>query len=105
MSTQLAPESAEQVELKPRLVFFHSPRSGRCRRVEAFIAQVLQRRRNHGTFVLHRVDADARPDLAERFDVGTVPALVVVDGRRIGGRLEVPRGCRDIEEFLTPWLK
>ena len=35
---------------QPRLVFFHSSLSGHCRRVEGFLAQVLQRRRNHGTF-------------------------------------------------------
>jgi len=39
----------------PRLVFFHSPLSGNCRRVEGFLAQVLQRRRNHGTFNVVRV--------------------------------------------------
>ena len=42
---------------KPQLVFFYSKASGRCRRVEAFLAQVLQARRNHDTFVLHRVEA------------------------------------------------
>ena len=40
---------------KPRLVFFHSAASGHCRRVEGFLAQVLQRRRNHGTFKVVRV--------------------------------------------------
>ena len=39
---------------QPRLVFFHSALSGQCRRVEGFLAQVLQRRRNHGTFKVVR---------------------------------------------------
>lgn len=52
---------------RPRLVFFCSRRDGHCRRVEGFIAQVLQRRRNHETFVLHAVDVEERADLAERF--------------------------------------
>ncbi len=90
---------------KPRLVFFYSAKSGRCRRVEGFIAQVLQRRRNHETFVLYRVDADEQPELAKRFRVKQVPTLFVVDGKKVSGRLETPRGCRDIEGFLTPWLK
>ena len=63
---------------KPRLVFFHSRSCGKCRRVEGFIAQVLQRRHNHGTFVLLPVDSAERPDLLERFNVGEVPSLVVV---------------------------
>ena|SRR5437763_455624 len=90
---------------KPRLVFFYSAKSGRCRRVEGFIAQVLQRRRNHETFVLYRVDADEQPELVKRFRVEQVPTLFVVDGKKVSGRLETPRGCRDIEGFLTPWLK
>jgi thioredoxin 1 len=93
------------VAAKPRLVFFRSRYSGKCRRVEGFVAQVLQRRRNHGTFVLHQVDVDERPDLLERFQIDEVPTLLVVENRRVKGRLSHPRGCRDIEDLLAPWLK
>ena len=91
--------------IQPGLVFFHTSASGRCRRVEGFLAQVLQRRRNHGTFKLYRVDTTERPDLVERFRVTSVPSLVVVEDRRVRGRLEHPRGCQDIERFLGPWLR
>jgi thioredoxin-like negative regulator of GroEL len=90
---------------KPKLVFFYSKQSGRCRRAEGFMAQVLQRRRNHETFTLYRVDADERPHLVDQFRVGSLPTLVVVDGKRVRARLEAPRGCRDIENFLAPWLR
>jgi thioredoxin-like negative regulator of GroEL len=89
---------------KPGLVFFHSSLSGHCRRVEGFLAQVLQRRRNHETFKLYRVDDQQRPDLIERFEVGSLPTLVVVEDKVVRARLERPRGCRDIERFLAPWL-
>jgi thioredoxin-like negative regulator of GroEL len=88
----------------PRLVFFHSALSGNCRRVEGFLAQVLQRRRNHGTFNVVRVAEEERPDLLERFKIDTVPTLVVVEHKAVKGRLERPRGCREIEGFLAPWL-
>lgn len=90
--------------LKPGLVFFYSSRSGACRRAEGFLAQVLQRRRNHGTFRLYRVAQEERPDLVERFRVERMPTLVVVEDRIVRARLESPRGCRDIERFLAPWL-
>jgi thioredoxin-like negative regulator of GroEL len=90
---------------QPGLVFFYSPVSGACRRTEGFLAQVLQRRQNHGTFKLYRVNEQTRPDLVERFEVGSLPALVVVEGKRVRARLEKPRGCREIESFLAPWLK
>ena len=89
---------------RPKLVLFYSPQSGRCRRVEGFVAQVLQRRRNHETFEQVHVSVEARPDLAERFGVETVPTLCVVEGRRLRKRITAPRGCRELERELAPWL-
>jgi thioredoxin-like negative regulator of GroEL len=90
---------------RPRLVFFFSPQSGRCRRVEGFIAQVLQRRRNHDTFELVRVPVDARPELAEKFRIDEVPTICVVQDRRLRKRIVAPRGCRELELELDPWLR
>jgi thioredoxin-like negative regulator of GroEL len=89
---------------KPRLVFFYSPQSGPCRRVDGFLAQVLQQRRNHETFRIYRVDTGEHPELVERFGVERLPTLCVVEGKRVRDRLEQPRGCLDIEQFLSPWL-
>jgi thioredoxin-like negative regulator of GroEL len=89
---------------RPRLVFFHSSVNGYCRRVEGFLAQVLQRRRNHDTFMVLRVSEEDRPDLLQRFAIDELPTLVVVEGKTVRARLKHPRGCRDIEGFLGPWL-
>ncbi len=93
-----------ETQTKPGLVFFHSSVSGKCRRIEGYIAQVLQRRRNHETFKYYSVAEERRPDLLEKFGVTLTPTLIVVEGRAVRGRLEEPRGCRDIERFLAPWL-
>ena|SRR5438132_882017 len=90
---------------KPRLIFFQSASSGRCRRVEGFLAQVLQRRSNHDTFELLRVDAASNTELVERFKIETIPTLVVVADKRAEAWLPNPQGCRDIERFLAPWLR
>ncbi len=90
---------------QPGLVFFYSPLSGACRRVEGFLAQVLQRRQNHGTFKLYRVDEKQRPDLVERFRIDSLPTLIVVEDKLVRAKLEKPRGCREIENFLSPWLR
>jgi thioredoxin-like negative regulator of GroEL len=90
---------------EPILVVFTDRRSGRARRAEAFLAQVLQRRGNHGTFRLHRVDVGDRPELFERFAIEATPTLLVIEDKRVRARLVAPRGCRDIESLLTPWLK
>lgn len=96
---------AQQNGAKPSLVFFHSATSGRSRRVEGFVAQVLQRRSNHQTFQLIRVEAESHPDLVERFAIETIPTLVVVEDKRAHAWLANPQGCRDIEKFLGPWLR
>jgi thioredoxin-like negative regulator of GroEL len=92
-------------EERPRLVLFYSPLSGRCRRMEGFIAQVLQRRRNHDTFDLVRVSIERRPDLAEKFRIEQVPTICVVDGRKLRKTIVAPRGCRELERELEPWLR
>jgi thioredoxin-like negative regulator of GroEL len=86
-------------------VFFYGQTSGPSRRVEAYLSQVLQRRRNHDTFRLIRVCAESRADLVELFQVKKVPTICVVEGRRVRARLEAPRGRSEIEEALAPWLR
>jgi thioredoxin-like negative regulator of GroEL len=98
-------EPVPQSEGRPRLVFFYSALSGRCRRVEGFIAQVLQRRRNHETFDLVRVSVERRPDLAEKFRVEDVPTICVVEGRKLRRTIVAPSGCRELEQELEPWLR
>ena len=66
---------------------------------------MLQRRKNHGTFVLRHVDVEERADLAEHFSISEVPTLIVVADRRVQSCLELPRGCQDIEAILKPWLR
>lgn len=90
---------------RPRLILFYSPLSGRCRRVEGFLAQVLQRRRNHETFDLTRVAVDSRPDLAARFLIDEVPTLLVVEDRKVRKRIVAPAGCRELEVALAAWLR
>ncbi len=89
---------------RPLLLFFYSSTEGRSRRIDGFVAQVLQRRHNHDAFEIRRIDVLERPDLAERFRVTSLPTLLVVADRRIRARLDQPEGCVDIEQTLRPWL-
>lgn len=94
-----------EVAGKPTLIFFKSATEGRSRRAEGFLAQVLQRRRNHETFSVHYVAREERPELLERYRIERTPTLVVVEDKRIRGRLAQPRGSQEIQTFLAPWLK
>jgi thioredoxin-like negative regulator of GroEL len=99
------PEALQNVAPKPILIFFTSKTNGRSRRAEGFLAQVLQRRRNHETFSIRFVAQEEHPELVERFKIASTPTLVVVDEAKVQGRLVEPRGCEEIQTFLAPWLK
>jgi Thioredoxin len=96
--------TAATSESKPVLVFFYSQTSGASRRAEGFLAQVLQRRRNHDTFALRRVECGSRPDITGRFGIERLPALAVVEDKRVRAKIEQPRGCVEIQTMLAPWL-
>lgn len=73
--------------------------------MEGFVAQVLQRRRNHRTFKYYKVARERRPDLVDKFGIATIPTLVVLEENHISAALEGPRCSNEIETFLAPWLQ
>jgi thioredoxin-like negative regulator of GroEL len=104
-SPQRQPPIANAADSRPKLLFFYTDSSGRSRRAEGYLAQVLQRRRNHDTFQLYRVDCDDRPALARRFGIESPPVLVVIENKRVQARLDQPRGCIEIQNALATWLR
>ena len=100
-----AARSSEHTQTeRPQLVFFYGRTSGPSRRVEAYLSQVLQRRHNHDTFKLVRVCAERHPELVAHFGVDQLPAIFVISGRRVQARVVAPRGRKELEQALAPWL-
>lgn len=89
---------------EPKLLYFHSPKSGPSRRVEAFLDQVLQERKNHDVFSRGRVDVDRTPQLAQHFDVENLPAIVVLEEDRVVRKVEGRVSVGSIRDALSPWL-
>ena len=102
LAVQQAKEAAPE---RPQLLFFFDVKSGPCRRIEAYVSQVLQQRHNHETFRLVRINVERYPDFVERFAVEEVPTIMVIAGRRIRARLAAPKGRREIQNLLPPWLQ
>jgi len=88
----------------PLLLLFAEYTSGQSRRMDGFVAHVLQRRHNHGSFRYRIVLREQRPDLFERFHVTDAPTLVVVDDGAVQARLEGYHRPGDVEQLLAPWL-
>lgn len=101
-----APKEAQAgPDSRPKLVFVYSETSGHSRRVDAFLAQILQSRGNHHTFDLVRVCLEKQPKLVEQLGVSQLPTLLIIDQRKIEARVENPRGRLEIQAALGPWLK
>lgn len=88
----------------PLLLLFGEYTSGQARRMDGFVAHVLQRRHNHGSFRYRMVLREDRPDLFERFHVGDVPTIVVVDDGCVKARLVGYHKPHAVEALLAPWL-
>lgn len=89
-------------DAQPLLVFFWSERSGPARRMESLLAHLARKERTR--LRVMRVDIEEQPELAERFGVPTVPALVLVKERRIVDRIDGRASAPRIEHMLAPHL-
>jgi len=89
----------------PILLLFGARTSGQSRRVEGFIAHVLQRRHNHDSFRFRIVVQEERPDLFERFNVESVPSILVIENQRVRRRLDGYVKPHQVEDLLAPWLR
>ena len=84
------------------LVFFSAGHSGPARRMESLLAH-LERKERHRLSV-KRVDVDQEPELAKRFEVRSVPTLILVKGKRAVARLEGKARAAEIEELVDRHL-
>jgi thioredoxin 2 len=84
------------------LVFFSAGHSGPARRMESLLAH-LERKERHRLSV-KRVDVEQEPELAKRFEVRSVPTLILVKGKRAVARLEGRARAAQIEELVEQHL-
>lgn len=84
------------------LVFVGRRESGVSRRMESLVAWVKVTQKKRLRVV--EVDADRHPGLVERLAVTDVPALLLVEDRRVVGRLEGRATGRQIDDLIRPHL-
>ena len=89
-------------EARSLLVFFSSTRSGPARRMESLLAHVARKERHRLRVI--QVDADRKPELANKIAVEDVPTIVLVRGNRAVARLEGRASAPQIEAMLAEHL-
>jgi hypothetical protein len=84
------------------LVFVGRRQSGVSRRMESLVAWVKVTQQKRLRVV--ELDADRHPELVEELAVTEVPTLLLVEDRRVVGRLEGRATGRQIDELIRPHL-
>ncbi|HKG44666.1 MAG TPA: thioredoxin family protein [Gaiellaceae bacterium] len=87
---------------RPLLVFFGATESGPARRMESLMAHLARKERER--LRVTAIDINEEPELAERFNVRTVPTLALVKGKRVVERLEGRASAPRIERMIEPHL-
>ena len=70
--------------------------------MESLLAHLARKERTR--LRVMRIDVEEQPELAERFEVPTVPALVLVKEKRIVDRIDGRASAPKIEHMLAPHL-
>ena len=93
--------TTERTDL-PILLFVGQQRSGPSRRMESLVAWVKVSQKSRVRVVA--VDADSRLDIVRRFGVREFPSLLLIDRRRVVGRLEGRATGNEIDALLRTHL-
>jgi thioredoxin-like negative regulator of GroEL len=71
--------------------------------MESLLAHIARKERDRLRVTI--IDVDERSELADRFEVETVPTLVLVKDKRAVARLEGRASAPRIERMLAPYLE
>jgi thioredoxin-like negative regulator of GroEL len=87
---------------KAVLLFFYSPSSGPSRRMDGIVSWLYVRERKR--LNLQTVNVDVHHEIASRFDVSSVPALILLKDGEVVSRLDGRVTGQQIDDAVLPHL-
>ena len=90
-------------DTRPVLAFFTTERCGPARRMESVLAHLSRKERDR--LRVTRIDVEAKPELAERLRVATIPTLLLIKDKRVVGRIEGRASAPSIERLIDRHLE
>ena len=88
---------------RPLLLFFSNRRSGPARKMSSLVAWVRVTEKKRLRVV--EVDTDANAKLAKAYKVSSVPALVLLRGAKVVGRLDGRVTGTEITRLIQPHVE
>ena len=81
-------------DAKPVLLDFYADWCGPCRMVSPIVDQIAE---EHPEYVVGKINVDEEPELAQKFDVMSIPTLVVMKNGEV---VNQSTGARPKEQIL-----
>ncbi len=82
---------------KPVLLDFWATWCGPCRMIAPVIEEIAQ---EHDSIVVGKIDVDECRELAMRYEIASIPTLLVVEGGKVTASAVGYRPKEDIEQML-----
>jgi thioredoxin 2 len=98
VSSAVAFDALIQSSPLPVIVDFWAEWCGPCRMVAPELVKIAAA--HAGEWLLVKVDTEALPDLAQRFQIRSIPTMAVFKGGREAGRTTGARPAAQIDEFV-----